>query len=78
MGFPTLGTQRLPVQTHGNLYGRLPKCHAADGQGLGVRLMIQPLGRLRARSIAGLFPQPPSEPDMKLIASSGSPVPLSR
>ena len=36
------------------------------------------LGRLRARSIAGLFPQPPSEPDMKLIASSGSPVPLSR
>ncbi len=57
MGLPTRGAQRLPVQTHGDLYGRLPERRPADGQGLGVRLMIQPLGRLRARSIAGLFPQ---------------------
>ena len=35
------------------------------------------LGRPRARSIAGLFPWPPSEPDMKLVASSGSPVSFS-
>ncbi len=35
------------------------------------------LDRLRARSIAGLFPQPSSEPDVKLIASSGSPVSVS-
>src|SRR6266436_1623042 len=35
------------------------------------------LDRLRARSIAGLFPQPSSEPDLKLIASSGSPVSVS-
>jgi hypothetical protein len=35
------------------------------------------LGRLRARSIAGLFSQPPSEPDLILIASSGSPVSVS-
>ena len=49
MGFPTLGTQRLPVQTHGDLYGRLPKCRAADGQGLGVPLMIQPIAPHHAR-----------------------------
>jgi hypothetical protein len=30
----------------------------------------------RARSIAGLFPRSPSEPDWILIASSGSPVSL--
>src|SRR6516225_6244035 len=35
--------------------------------------LIMP-GRLRTRSFAGLFPQPPSEPDVTLIASSGSPV----
>src|SRR5215471_1866533 len=40
-------------------------------------LLVVGLGRLRARSIAGLFPQPPSEPDVRLVASSGSPVPLS-
>ena len=78
MGVPTLGTHRLPVQTQGDLYGRLPKRRAADGEGFGVGMLIQPLGRLRARSFAGLFPQPPSEPDVKLVASSGSPVPLSR
>ncbi len=36
------------------------------------------LGRPRARSIAGLFSRSPSEPDVRLIASSGSPVSLSR
>jgi hypothetical protein len=49
MGCPTLGTQRLPVQTHGDLYGRLPKCRATDGQGLGVRLMLQPRAPHHAR-----------------------------
>ena len=39
----------------------------------GLMKLIMP-GRLRTRSIAGLFPQPPSEPDVTLIASSGSPV----
>src|SRR5215813_775257 len=38
---------------------------------------VSELGRLRARSIAGLFSQPPSEPDGILVASSGSPVSLS-
>jgi hypothetical protein len=37
MGLPTLGTHRLPVQTQGDLYGRLPKRRAADGEGRGVR-----------------------------------------
>ena len=78
MRVPPLGTHGLPVQGWWGLHRRLAKRRAAAGQGRGVRRMIQPLGRLRARSIAGLFPQPPSEPDMKLIASSGSPVPLSR
>ena len=73
-----LGTHGLPVQGWGGLQRRWSKRRAAAGQGRSVRRMIPPLGRLRARSIAGLFPQPPSEPDMKLIASSGSPVPLSR
>ena len=49
MGLPTLRTQRLPVQTHGDLHGRLPECRAADGQGLGVRLMIQPIAPHHAR-----------------------------
>ena len=31
----------------------------------------------RARSISGLFPWSPSEPDLILVASSGSPVSLS-
>ena len=31
----------------------------------------------RARSISGLFPWSPSEPDVILVASSGSPVSLS-
>ena len=39
-----------------------------------VRMKLIMPGRLRTRSIAGLFPQPPSEPDVTLIASSGSPV----
>jgi hypothetical protein len=78
MGLSANGTHRLPGQCHRRLHRRLPQRRAADGEGFGVGMLIQPLGRLRARSIAGLFPQPPSEPDMKLIASSGSPVPLSR
>jgi hypothetical protein len=78
MGVPPLRTHRLPVQRCWHLQRRLAKRRTTDGQGRRVAGMVQPLGRLRARSIAGLFPQPPSEPDMKLIASSGSPVPLSR
>jgi len=42
-----------------------------------VRAGSWALDRLRARSIAGLFPQPSSEPDVKLVASSGSPVSVS-
>jgi hypothetical protein len=43
MGLSTLGTQRLPVQADGDLHGRLPERRAADGEGLGVRLLIQPI-----------------------------------
>ena len=49
---------------------------ALDDRGLTLK-GITPLGRLRARSISGLFSQPPSEPDVILIASSGSPVSFS-
>ena len=49
MGLPTLRTQRLPVQTHGDLYRRLPKRRAADGEGLSVRMMIQPIAPHHAR-----------------------------
>ena len=59
MGVPTLGTHRLPVQTQGDLYGRLPKRRAADGEGCGVGRLIQPLGRLRARSLLAFSPSPP-------------------
>src|SRR5712692_7273293 len=43
---------------------------------LAFRHQVRRLGRLRARSISGLFPQPPAEPDLILVASSGSPVSL--
>ena len=49
MGVPTLGTHRLPVQTQGDLYGRLPKRRAADGEGRGVRRVIQPIAPHRTR-----------------------------
>src|SRR6266567_2681146 len=50
----------------------LPPCSCS----LAFRHQVRRLGRLRARSIAGLFPQPPAEPDWILVASSGSPVSL--
>ena len=50
----------------------LPPCSCS----LAFRHQVRRLGRLRARSISGLFPQPPAEPDLILVASSGSPVSL--
>ncbi len=49
-----------------------PPCYCP----LAFQRQVRRLGRLRARSIAGLFPQPPAEPDWILVASSGSPVSL--
>ena len=49
MGLPTLGTHRLPVQTSGDLQGRLPKRRAAGGEGRGVAWMVQPVSPHHAR-----------------------------
>src|SRR5262249_51319035 len=49
MGLSTLCTQRLPVQPQGNLHGRLPERRAADGEGLGGRMLIEPIAPHRAR-----------------------------
>jgi hypothetical protein len=59
MGLPTLRTHRLPVQTPGDLHGRLSKRRAADGQGLGVRMMIQPIAPHHARLGHGDMEEPP-------------------
>jgi hypothetical protein len=49
MGLPTLRTHGLPVQGWWGLHRRLPKRRAADGEGLGVRLMIPPIAPHHAR-----------------------------
>ena len=49
MALPTLRTHRLPVQTPGDLQGRLPKRRAAGGEGRGVAWMVQPVSPHHAR-----------------------------
>jgi hypothetical protein len=43
MGIPTLGTHRLPVQTHRHDHRRLPERRTAQRQGLGLERMVEPV-----------------------------------
>jgi hypothetical protein len=70
---------RSPVVPHGFRESGDGACryHGLGGAGYTYGSGWAWQGRLRARSIASLFSQPPSEPDVILVASSGSLVSLS-